>query len=88
MHDDWFLRAFPVRPADRVLDLGCGSGDLTRTIAGLVPEGHVVGLDAQPSMVDEARGPAGANQSFVVAPVQDLGEVFPSPDHDASFDGA
>jgi trans-aconitate 2-methyltransferase len=86
VHDDWFLRAFPVGPADRVLDLGSGSGDFTRTIAGLVPGGHVVGVDAQASMVGEARARAGANQSFVVAPVQELGGVFPAPDHDASFD--
>lgn len=70
--DEWFLRDLPLRATDRVLDLGCGSGDFTRTIADRVPQGHVVGVDAQPSMVDEARSRAGANQSFVVARVQDL----------------
>jgi SAM-dependent methyltransferase len=87
VHDEWFLRAFPVRPGDQVLDLGCGSGDFTRRLAALVPDGHVVGVDAQPSMVAEARIRAGANQSFVVAPVQSLDEAFPSPRHDATFAG-
>jgi ubiquinone/menaquinone biosynthesis C-methylase UbiE len=70
---------------DRILDLGCGSGDFTRMVAALVPDGHVLGLDAQPSMIDEARACAGPNQSFVVAPVQALGEVFGS-EHDGTFD--
>src|SRR4051794_14641531 len=83
--DAWFLRAFPVAPADRILDLGCGSGDFTRAVAALVPDGSVVGLDAQPSMIDEARRVAAPNQSFVVAPVQALGEVF-GPDADGTFD--
>lgn len=83
--DAWFLRAFPVRTADRILDLGCGSGDFTRIVADLVPDGHVLGLDAQPSMIDEARRVAAPHQSFVVAPVQDLAVALPS-EHDASFD--
>src|SRR5688500_16668019 len=73
-HD--FLGTLPLKPADRVLDLGCGSGDFTATIAGLVPDGHVVGLDAQPSMLDEARSRARANQSFVLAPVQQLDDAI------------
>jgi SAM-dependent methyltransferase len=85
-HDAWFLESFPVRPADRVLDLGCGSGDFTRTVADLVPDGEVVGVDAQASMVDEARTRAGANQSFLVAPLQSLDDVLAGPGHDATFD--
>lgn len=84
-HDDWFLETFPVRPTDRLLDLGCGSGDFSRIVADLVPDGSTVGVDAQPSMVDEARSVAAANQSFVVSPVQDLDRVFPSS-ADGSFD--
>ena len=85
-HDDWFLTAFPVRGTDRVLDLGCGSGDFTRVVAGLVPEGEVVGLDAQPSMLAAAESVAGPNQSFVLGPVQDLDTLFPAPGADGSFD--
>lgn len=84
--DGWFLERFPARPADRLLDLGCGAGDFTRVLADLVPDGEVVGLDAQPSMVEVARAGALPNQSFVTGAVQDLAELFPTPDGDASFD--
>lgn len=88
VHDEWFLRAFPVRTGDRVLDLGCGSGDFTRAVAAMVPDGHVVGIDAQATMLDEARAVAGdvANQSFRLGSVQDLDRVFPAPVHDGTFD--
>src|SRR6478736_5638981 len=64
--DDAYLSSTPIEPGQRLLDLGCGSGDLTATLAGVVgSEGHVVGVDAQPSMLAEAAQRAGANQSFV-----------------------
>ena len=78
-----FLETLPLTSTDRVLDLCCGSGDFTRTIADLVSEGHVVGLDAQPSMIGEARIRAGANQSFVTGPVQHLATLVPD---DAALD--
>jgi trans-aconitate methyltransferase len=75
VHDAGFLAALPLRPTDRVLDLGCGAGDFTAIVAALVPDGHVVGLDAQLSMIDEATARAGGNQSFVVAPAQHVREA-------------
>lgn len=72
VHDAAFLDTCPLRPTDRVLDIGCGSGDFTRAIADLVPHGEVVGTDPQPSMLIEAAARAGANQRFVVAPAQHL----------------
>jgi len=86
VHDGPFLATMPLAPTDHVLDLGCGSGDLTATIAGLVPSGHVVGVDAQPSMLGEARRRALPNQFFVESPVQRLDDALPSPDHDSAYD--
>jgi SAM-dependent methyltransferase len=84
--DDGYLATTPLRPGDRVLDLGCGSGDLTATVAELVgDDGHVVGVDAQPTMLEEARRRARPNQSFVCSSVQDLGRTL-GPEHDATFD--
>ena len=69
-YDGDFLATLPCARSDRVLDLGCGAGDFTAVVAERVSEGEVLGLDAQPSMIDEARTRARPNQSFVVAPAQ------------------
>lgn len=81
--DAAFLATLPFEGHERVLDLCCGSGEFTRTIADLVPAGDVLGLDAQPSMLDEARSCTGTNQSFVLGPVQHLAELLPE---DSQFD--
>src|SRR5829696_8357412 len=71
-HDAAFLETLPVRPSDRVLDIGCGSGELTAIVASLVAQGSVVGLDGSASMIDAATAHAQANQSFVLGPAQQL----------------
>src|SRR4051812_23535784 len=81
--DAFFLETTPLSPTDRVLDLGCGSGDFPGVIADLVPGGGGVGLDPQPSLLAEARTCAGPNQSFVEAPVQRLADAVPA---DPPFD--
>lgn len=45
-----------LRPGMRVLDIGCGAGDVSLIAAGLVgAEGHVVGLDRAPDALQAAR---------------------------------
>ena len=37
--------------SEHVLDLGCGDGKITAEIAGMVPDGAVVGVDKSPEMI-------------------------------------
>lgn len=54
--DPALFRALELKPGQRVLDFGCGSGEPTLAIAQLVaPRGSVVGLDISPPMLAIAR---------------------------------
>jgi ubiquinone/menaquinone biosynthesis C-methylase UbiE len=82
-HGEAALTLVPPQPGERVLDVGCGFGDTTQRIAGLVgPEGEAVGVDAAERFIETARretAEAGVpNASFTVADVQTdpLGEGF------------
>jgi ubiquinone/menaquinone biosynthesis C-methylase UbiE len=53
------LRLAGLRPGMRVLDVGCGPGDVSLIAARLVgPTGTVVGVDAAPEMIELARARA------------------------------
>lgn len=73
--DDWFLERLPPEPDDVVVDVGCGTGEFTALLASLVPDGRVVGVDPDPSMIREAQRRSGENLRFVQAPAQRLDEV-------------
>jgi SAM-dependent methyltransferase len=74
-HGDAVLAAHPPGEGARVLDLGCGMGDTTRTIARVVgPGGLAVGVDAAERFIETAREEATAarvhNVRFEVVDVQ------------------
>lgn len=51
-----YLRLLGVVPGERVLDVGCGSGVVTRAIAQRVaPGGRAVGIDPSPALLTVAR---------------------------------
>ncbi len=54
------LELMNLRPDDRVLDLGCGSGWLVRRLAGITPKGSVTGVDVSDEMIRRAQA-ASAN---------------------------
>jgi ubiquinone/menaquinone biosynthesis C-methylase UbiE len=49
------LRRVTVRSTDRVLDVGCGTGDLLRQLHRSRPGARLVGVDPAPEMLDVAR---------------------------------
>jgi ubiquinone/menaquinone biosynthesis C-methylase UbiE len=82
-HGEAALELFPPATGERVLDVGCGFGDTTQRIAGLVgAEGEVVGVDAARQFIEVARREAEEagvrNVRFDVADVQvaDLGGPY------------
>ena len=83
---DEYLNLLRLSPGERVLDIGCGSGVVTREIARRVaPDGVVVGADYSPALLTVARERAndagvGGNIEWRQADCRNL--PFP----DASFD--
>ena len=77
--------AWPLRPGDVVLDLGCGAGaDACIAALSVGPTGRVVGVDLTPAMVEKARRVADAvGLANVVFHVGDMDSV---PVRDASVD--
>jgi SAM-dependent methyltransferase len=74
-HGDVAMAAHPPRPGDRVVDLGCGFGDTTQRLAGLVgADGAVLGVDVSEPFIEmaraEAEGAKVANVRFAVGDVQ------------------
>jgi ubiquinone/menaquinone biosynthesis C-methylase UbiE len=59
---------------DTVLDVGCGSGWLTRRIAQMVPQGRVVGMDVSDQMIRVARRTS-LEQDNVLYVTGEVGEI-------------
>jgi trans-aconitate 2-methyltransferase len=78
------LDRLPLRGDETVLDAGCGSGRVTEQLAERLPDGHVIALDASPSMVDAARERLARLGDRVSYAVADLSR--PLPLADASVD--
>jgi ubiquinone/menaquinone biosynthesis C-methylase UbiE len=53
-----FLELVPIREADRILDIGCGSGRSTCDMARLAPAGSATGVDLSTAMLRVARSRA------------------------------
>jgi SAM-dependent methyltransferase len=73
--DDWFLARHRPSKTDVVVDLGCGTGEFTAQLAALVPEGRVVGVDRDASMLETASRFAGGNLSFVQGEAEAVTDV-------------
>jgi len=91
------LDRLPLRGDETVLDAGCGSGRVTRLLLERLPDGHVVGVDAAPSMIAEARRALGDRATLITSDLVEMELDHPAdaafsnaafhwvPDHDALF---
>ncbi|KAI3390837.1 hypothetical protein diail_8555 [Diaporthe ilicicola] len=71
----FLLRRLGVTPGLRVLDVGCGPGNLTAHIADVVGEkGSVVGIDPSQERITLAQELARPNLSFLVGRAEDLSQ--------------
>src|SRR3989442_1096009 len=73
-HHRRFLDAAAIEATDRVLAIGCGSGQTTRDVARSAPRGWALGVDLSSQMIELARGLARAeglaNATFEQADAQ------------------
>jgi trans-aconitate 2-methyltransferase len=79
------LARFPLHGDETVLDAGCGSGGVTELLLERLPRGHVVAVDAAPSMVEVARETLGDRATVLR---QDLAELQLDEPVDAAFSNA
>lgn len=74
-YDEWFLARQPPARDAHVIDAGCGSGEFTARVAEAVPDGHVIGVEPDVSMLATARRHTAANLEFRHGRVHDLDAV-------------
>lgn len=84
-------------PGGGIVDLGCGTGELTRALHERTRAGTTLGLDSSPAMLERSVGHAGDGVTFALgdieewAPSEPLDLVFSNAalhwvdDHDALF---
>ena len=74
LHNERLRQAYEISAADRVLDIGCGTGQTTREAARLAPEGVAMGIDVDEVMIARARQLAASegvpNVRFAVGDVE------------------
>lgn len=79
------LALLDARPGERILDVGCGAGQLTAMIAASGAD--VTGMDSSPEMIATARA-AYPEISFVIADASDFSFAEAAKVYDAIFSNA
>lgn len=76
-HQPGFFEAAEIRRADRVLDIGCGTGHTTRQAARAAPTGSALGVDLSRAMLEVARERAAAEGLTNVHHLQADAQIHP-----------
>ncbi|MBX9885466.1 MAG: methyltransferase domain-containing protein [Novosphingobium sp.] len=65
----YLLEAIAAEPGTRVIDVGCGAGELSMAVAAARPDAQVTGVDISGELIEAAQSRAAglANLSFTVA---------------------
>ncbi|MEC8425683.1 MAG: methyltransferase domain-containing protein [Myxococcota bacterium] len=71
------IRRLGIDPSATLVDVGCGPGLLSAPLAGMVPDGRVVGVDADPKLLAQARARAAAQARHNAAFVQAWADRMP-----------
>ena len=58
------LKLVEIKPQIKGIDLGCGTGELTRVLANTLPHSDVTGLDSSLQMLDSARAASYASSNL------------------------
>jgi trans-aconitate 2-methyltransferase len=66
------LERLPLAGDERVLDAGCGTGQVTAALQERLPRGQVVAVDGSPSMCDAARERLGPGAEVICSDLLDL----------------
>ena len=69
---DDLLQLIRVRPGLRVLDLGCGTGELTGKLQTILPASSVTGIDSSAEMLERASQLARPGLEFAQAKVEEI----------------
>lgn len=72
---EWGLRLIAelsLKGDEKILDLGCGDGVLTKQLADIVPRGKVIGIDASEGMLKAADKLAATNLSFLLLDINNI----------------
>jgi len=64
------------RDGQRAIDLGCGTGELTRRLADLLPNSDVTGIDSSAEMLAEAAAYARPGLRFEQQAIEDVGGAW------------
>jgi trans-aconitate 2-methyltransferase len=70
----------------RVVDLGCGSGELTASLSRLWPTAEIIGVDSSPAMIEKARTIKGVDDLRFLE--RDLWDWRPEADTDVLISNA
>ena len=73
------LTATPLPKSGNVLDIGCGTGTMTRLMARRVPSATIIGLDPDPQILVIARRKA-QKEKLAIVYVQGTAQRLPFPD--------